>query len=272
MSATDLVGGWVVVTPSGVEAHGTTDAVVPWASVTKVLFSLAAWVAVEEGSLDPAQPAGPPGSTLRHLLAHASGLAFDGDAVLAAPGRRRIYSNTGIEVAAGVLEAGAGMPWSHYVDEAVCRPLGMRRTVVGGSAAAGAAGPLDDLALLAAELLTPTLIAPATWREATAVAFPGLPGVLPGFGRQADNAWGLGVEVRDHKDPHWTPPEASPATFGHFGQAGGFVWVDPVARLACASLTDRPFGPWATEAWPAIGSLAFRSQGYAAARTGTPSV
>ena len=259
MSADDLVDGWAVVTPSGVQAHGITDAVVPWASVTKVLFSLAAWVAVEEGTLDLDAPAGPPGSTLRHLLAHASGLAFDGDAVLAAPGTRRIYSNTGIEAAADVLEAAAGMTWADYVVEAVCRPLGMDRTVVGGSAAADVAGPLDDLVLLAAELLTPTLVAGSTWAEATAVAFPGLSGVLPGFGRQATNDWGLGVEVRDHKSPHWTPPEASPATFGHFGQAGGFVWVDPVAGLACASLTDRPFGPWAAEAWPQIGSLAFRS-------------
>jgi CubicO group peptidase (beta-lactamase class C family) len=261
VSATDPVDGWALVTPSGVQAHGITDAVVPWASVTKVLFSVAAWVAVEEGTLDLDAPAGPPGSTLRHLLAHASGLAYEGDAVLARPGTRRIYSNTGIEVAADVLEAAAGMPWSDYVVEAVCRPLGMTRTVVGGSAAAGVTGPLDDLVLLAAELLSPTLVAGSTWAEATAVVFPGLPGVLPGFGRQASNDWGLAVEVRGHKSPHWTPPEASPATFGHFGRAGGFVWVDPVAGLACASLTARPFGPWAAEAWPVIGSLAFRSRG-----------
>ena len=138
MSATDLVDGWAVVGPSGVQAHGITDAVVPWASVTKVLFSLATWVAVEEGTLDLDAPAGPPGSTLRHLLAHASGLAFEGDAVLAAPGTRRIYSNTGIEVAAGVLETGAGMPWSDYVVEAV--DGGVRVAVMDGGT-----GPVDGI-------------------------------------------------------------------------------------------------------------------------------
>jgi len=256
MSAADLVDGWAVVTPSGVRPHGVTDAVCAWASVTKALFSLAVWVAVEEGTLDLDAPAGPPGSTLRHLLAHASGLAFEGDVVLARAGARRIYSNTGIEVAAGALEVASGMAWSDYVVEAVCRPLGMDGTVVTGSAAAGASGPLDDLVLLAAELLTPTLVAPETWAAATSVAFPGLPGVLPGFGPQDSNDWGLGVEVRGHKSPHWTPAEASPGTFGHFGQAGGFVWVDPVAGVACASLSDRDFGPWAAEAWPVVGSAA----------------
>ncbi|HSY00101.1 MAG TPA: serine hydrolase, partial [Streptomyces sp.] len=38
-------------------------------------------------------------------------------------------------------------------------------------------------------------------------------------------------------------------TFGHFGQSGTFLWIDPVAGLACVALTDRAFGPWAIEAW-----------------------
>ena len=42
----------------------------------------------------------------------------------------------------------------------------------------------------------------------------------------------------------------SPKTFGHFGQAGTFLWVDPDAGVACVALTDRPFGPWAAEVWP----------------------
>jgi CubicO group peptidase (beta-lactamase class C family) len=90
-------------------------------------------------------------------------------------------------------------------------------------------------------------------RRATGVAFPGLVGVLPGFGHQDPNDWGLGVEVRGRKSPHWTATTGSPRTFGHFGRAGGFVWVDPDAGLACCGLTDRPFGPWAAEAWPRLG-------------------
>ena len=44
----------------------------------------------------------------------------------------------------------------------------------------------------------------------------------------------------------------SAATFGHFGQSGSFLWVDPAAGLACAALADRPFGEWAAQAWPEL--------------------
>jgi CubicO group peptidase (beta-lactamase class C family) len=87
---------------------------------------------------------------------------------------------------------------------------------------------------------------------ATSTVFPGLGGVLPGFGRQEPCDFGLGFEIRDHKAPHWTGSLNSPATFGHFGQAGTFLWVDPVASLALVVLTDRPFAAWAAAAWPPL--------------------
>jgi CubicO group peptidase (beta-lactamase class C family) len=105
---------------------------------------------------------------------------------------------------------------------------------------------------LGRELLSPTLISAETLATATAVTFPNLAGVLPGFGRQDPNDWGLGFELRDHKAPHWTGTTNSPQTFGHFGRSGSFLWVDPVAGLSCGSLSDRDFGPWAAEAWPAL--------------------
>src|SRR4051812_8172921 len=80
--------------------HGPRDAVVRWASVTKLLTGLAALVAVEEGTVDLDEPAGPPGATLRHLLSHASGVSLDERALLMQPEKRRIYSNYGIELAA----------------------------------------------------------------------------------------------------------------------------------------------------------------------------
>ncbi len=82
--------------------------------------------------------------------------------------------------------------------------------------------------------------------------FPGLEGVLPGFGRQEPNDWGLGFELRDGKAPHWTGARNSPRTFGHFGRSGTFLWVDPDAGIALACLTDRPFGDWAVTAWPRL--------------------
>src|SRR5262249_58386704 len=87
-----------------VAMRGPSDAELPWASVTKLLTGVALLVALEEGTVDLDEPAGPPGATLRHLLAHASGLPVDGGEPITEPGRRRIYSNTGIELAAGLLK------------------------------------------------------------------------------------------------------------------------------------------------------------------------
>ena len=224
----------------------------PWASVTKLATALAVLVGVEEEVVALDHAAGPPGSTVRHLLAHASGLAFDEDRVVAAPGRRRIYSNVGFEVLARVLGDRAGVGFDDYLSEAVLTPLGMGATRLEGSPAAGLVGPLEDLVRLAVELLDPTLLSPLTVGQATTVVFPGLPGTLPGFGWHDPLDWGLGFEVRGAKSPHWTGTGNSPATFGHFGGRGSFLWVDPDAGLACAVLTGREFGPWAKAAWPVL--------------------
>jgi CubicO group peptidase (beta-lactamase class C family) len=234
------------------EARGDTAAAGGWASVTKLATALAVLVAVEEGTVALDDPAGPPGSTVRHLLAHASGLAYDEDRVLAAPGERRIYSNAGFDALAAAVAERAGMAFAAYLAEGVLAPLGMTATRLEGSPASGLIGPLDDMVRLAAELLEPTLVSTATMAEATAVAFPGRRGILPGWGPYDPLDWGLGFEIRDAKSPHWTGRGNSPATFGHFGASGSFLWVDPEAGLACAVLSGRDFGPWAKEAWPAL--------------------
>lgn len=232
-------------------SHGPQDRRFKLASVTKPLTAYAVLIAVEEGAVEWDDPAGPPDSTVRHLIAHASGLAFDSDMVQARPGERRIYSNTGFSVLADAVSKAAGMTFADYLTEAVLTPLGMRDSRLDGSAGAGAVSTCADLVRFAAELQAPRLIDPATLAEATgSPAFPGLDGVLPGFGRQRPNDWGLGFELRDGKDPHWTGRTSSPGTFGHFGQSGTFLWVDPAAGCACVALTDRPFGEWAAAAWP----------------------
>ncbi|HSA53816.1 MAG TPA: serine hydrolase domain-containing protein, partial [Yinghuangia sp.] len=194
----------------------------------------------------------PEGATVRHLLAHTAGYAFDHERVMARPGERRIYSNAGFEVLARHVEQSCDIPFAAYLDEAVFRPLGMTDSRLEGSPAAGAVSSAADLARFAAEVMAPKLLAPATVAEATSVAFPGLDGVVPGYGLQRPNDWGLGFEIRGHKAPHWTGSRNSPATFGHFGQRGTFLWVDPAAQAATVCLTDRDFGPWAVEAWPAF--------------------
>lgn len=242
--------GAALVRPDGTATHGAVDHVLALASVTKAIAAHGFLVAVEEGTLDLDEPAGEPERcTVRHLLAHAGGYGFD-KGPLMAPGRKRIYSNTGFDALADHLTERAGMPAAEYVTAAVVEPLGMTSTVVAGSLAHGARSTVTDLARFAHELLRPTLIAPETLAEATTVQFPGLDGVLPGLGTQTPNDWGLGFELRGHKTPHWTGSRNDPATFGHFGAAGTFIWVDPVADAALVALTDRAFGPWAVEAWP----------------------
>src|SRR5881296_1136380 len=106
-----------------VAVRGPRDRVFRWASVTKLVTALATLVAAEEGVIDLDQPAGPPGSTVRHLLAHASGLPFDGEKPIGRPGQRRIYSNTGFEVLAKTVEQAAEMPFAEYLSAAVLVPL-----------------------------------------------------------------------------------------------------------------------------------------------------
>ncbi len=263
MEALRQVEGWpvehaaVAVAGAADASHGDTSRVFPWASVTKLASAVAMLVAAEEGIVDLDEPAGPPGSTFRHLLAHASGLPFERGAPIARPGTRRIYSNHGFEVAAALVEERSEMPFADYFGHVWQGTTAVLR----GSAGSGAEGTLEDLLVLAVELREPSRIAPETLEEARTVQFPGLAGVLPGFGRQEPNDWGLGFELRDGKAPHWTGARNSPSTFGHFGRSGTFLWVDPDAGLALACLTDLAFGDWAVDAWPRLSDAVLREAG-----------
>ena len=258
MQALTLSDAWpaenvavAAVAPDGVRGQrGDASRVFRWASVTKPVTALATLVAAEEGTLDLDEPAGPPGSTIRHLLAHASGLPFEGTRPIGPPGKRRIYSNAGFEELGRVLETHAEMPFEEYLRQAVLDPIGMSGTTLVGSPAAGLHGTLDDLVAFARELLRPTLVAPETLAEATSVQFPGLAGVIPDLGRFDPNDWGLGFELKDGKQPHFSGTVTSPRTYGHWGGSGTFLWVDPERGFALATLTDLEFGDWAKEAWP----------------------
>ncbi|WP_416565396.1 serine hydrolase domain-containing protein [Nocardia testacea] len=239
-----------VVTREGRWSAGEPDRVYRLASVTKPLVAYAVLVAVEEGAIELDQPAGPPGATVRHLLAHTSGVAFDTTDILARPGAKRIYSSAGFELLADAVTEHTGIPFPEYLRQGVFEPLGMVDSELTGSAGHGASSTLADLLRFAAELLEPRLISAQTLAEATAVQFPGSDGVLPGFGSQRPNDWGLGFEIKDGKSPHWTGSANSPETFGHFGQSGTFLWVDPRPGVACVALSDENFGDWSREVWP----------------------
>lgn len=244
-------GGWLNRHDQG-KRTGPTDRVFPLASVTKPLLAYAVLIAVEEGTLSLDLAAGPDGSTVRHLLAHTSGLGDHRESPLARVGHRRIYSNAGFELLGELLASAAGMSTARYVREAVIEPLQLGGTTLEGSPAHGGHSCVNDLLLVIREWLRPTLLAPSTLAAATTNQFGALAGVLPGYGSQDPNPWGLGFELKGQKAPHWTGAMNAPSTFGHFGRTGTVIWVDPEAGVGCVALTNRQFGPWAKTAWPTL--------------------
>jgi CubicO group peptidase (beta-lactamase class C family) len=229
-----------------------------WASVSKVVTALACLIAVEEGSValdDRVEIDGATGSaelggpTLAHLLAHAGGIDPELPIQRRPPASRRVYSNASIRLAAHHVERRTGMAFENYVQAGIFDPLDMG-TVSWSDPAAGSHGTIHDLCALAVELLSPTLISNKTLDDARRPWWPDLAGVVPGFGLQQPCPWGLGFEIKGSKSPHWTGTTNSPETFGHFGQSGSMLAVDPMRGEAWCSLSPAPFGPWARDAWP----------------------
>lgn len=271
--ALQLIDEWPVPTvAAGVRAadgtvtvRGDGDRPFRLASVTKLLTAVAVLVAVEEGTIGLDEPVPiPPGATVRDLLAHSSGLAPDRDDALMAPRRKRIYSNRGYELLGELVTERSGIPFADYLREAVLEPLGMMATTLEGTCAAGGVSTVDDLLRFAGAIAPGSRAGVLSDDMLVAFStpqFPDLDGVLPGYGRQAPNPWGLGPEIRGTKSPHWTGSRNSPATFGHFGQAGTFLWVDPAVDAALVVLTDRDFGDWALPRWPALSDAVLEALG-----------
>ena len=121
---------------------------------------------------DPAPPARP-----------RLGPAVRRNEPIARPAAKRIYSNTGIELAAEHVAQAAGMPFTAYFEAVWGFPLE-------GSPAHGLRLPLTTLIEVARELQRPTRIAAETHAEMVTTQFPGLDGVVPG--RRAVRAERLG--------------------------------------------------------------------------------
>lgn len=235
--------------------HGDTGRPFRLASLAKPITVWAVLVAVEDGSIALDTPIGQPGCTLRHLLAHAGGYPFEGPQPISPPEQRRIYSNTGIELAVAATEAATGIPFGPYLAEAVFEPLGMTSSELRGSPAHAIHSTVDDVVRLLAEWQRPALLARETAADAVTPQYPNLAGIVPGVGRFDPCPWGLGFEIRGDKSPHWTGRANSAATYGHFGGAGTVMWVDPDAQCGLVALTDRPFDDWSIDAmklWPSL--------------------
>ena len=236
-------------------SHGEINRIFRLASISKVITSWTCLIAVEEGSVSLDDAVGPPGSTLRHCLAHAAGYGFDTATPIMGVGKRRIYSNTGIEIAATHVAERTGMMFSDYMSEAIFEPLGMNDTSLKASPAYAVLSTINDMTLFMKELMKPALITAVTAQDAITVQYPELGGVIPGLGSYKPNPWGLGIEIRDHKQPHWTGSMNSPQTFGHFGGSGTMMWIDPTIDVGLIALTDHNFDEWSAEAlvaWPSL--------------------
>lgn len=239
-----------VTTSTGVVAgHGPTDRTFRLASVTKPLAAMGVVLATQEAAVHLDEPAGPPGSTVRHLLAHASGLGLDEDARTVDPGTRRVYSNVGYDLLGALVAERVATTFADHLMHEVFEPLAMADTSLEGSPAHAATSTVDDLLAFARELLAPDLLDDDLAAEVATAQWPDLDGVVPGYGRQVPCPWGLGVEVRGDKSPHWTGERQPAAVVGHFGQSGTFLWIDRDHDVAVVALTDRDFGAWALDAW-----------------------
>ncbi len=230
-----------------IASAGETDQVRSWASVTKFAVAWAMAVCVDRAEVDLASPAGPVGSTVAHLLSHASGLGLEvGDPVMPV-GSRRIYSNIGIDRAVAVV-TGHGDP-AAWLQRHVFGPLHMTTSFLDGRPAAGGWGSLRDLVTLAAGWLRADGVSTTTRDLFVAPFLADLAGVVPGFGRFDPCEWGLGPEVHGHKN-HWMGSRLSARSYGHFGQSGAYVVVEPESGIVVAAAAGAPFGAWAVHLWP----------------------
>lgn len=238
---------------------GDPREVFPLASVTKLFTAYSALIAISRGLITVNAPAPYSGVTLEHLLSHASGMAMGERRMQRAPEVRRIYSNEGIEVAAQMLEEATGTPIGRWIEESISEPLGLSSLEVEGSPAYSGCANAEDLMLFARELTRPTLVSEELLAVATSVHFPQLDGIVPGYGNFRPCPWGLGFEIKGAKEPHWSAPSSSERTFGHFGQAGSFLWVDPIPGERAVFVGEEAFGSWHHEHWASMNEEILRS-------------
>jgi len=205
-----------------------------------------------------------------------------------APRTRVTYSNVGFGLLAIVVERVTGHPYSTALTELVLVPLGIegylglepprapawvvgelgehaetplssynsvfwRRLALpwGGlvTTAAGALGLVRVFAGTPTDFLPSPLLAEATRDQTDGLGG----GLVNGVLEWPHCPWGLGVELRGDKVPHFSPAEASPTSFGHAGASGCLAWCDPTVKVAWTMLSCRTFESW-WQRWAAIGA------------------
>jgi CubicO group peptidase (beta-lactamase class C family) len=210
---------------------------------------------------------------------------------LEAPGTYRRYSNTGYALAARLVARQASMPFRAYLQAAVLDPLAMdaslgldaidaARTAVvrqagiwrereqffnsdgfraaalaesGGYSTATGYGRFLGALLARGHAPGGVLLASETVDEMLATQFGELPGGVEAVTLWDACPWGLGLDVRGTREPHWTGDALTPTANTHFGSSGTLAWIDRARGLGLVVLASRgSYSGW----WNAPGGWA----------------
>lgn len=257
VSDNSLVDGWPVGSSAVVfrlegglletrASAGDLDEVRAWASVSKMVVSLACGVEVDWGLHSFTETLGPRGATLANLLSHSSGLGLEEEDRVVPVGSRRVYSNYGIDQVVHRL-VGERDP-GEWLHDRIFEPLGMNSSRLEGRPSSGVVGSTEDLARFGVAWLRSDAVAVATRNRLITPYLPLLEGIVPGWGRFTPCPWGLGPEVRGEKR-HWMG-DWPPTSFGHFGQSGSLLLLNVDEQIGVAATSTEPFGSWAVQLWP----------------------
>ncbi len=209
---------------------------------------------------------------------------------LEAPPQTRVqYSNVGYGLLALVVEQRSGSPFAEALAQLVLDPLGVEAYLghepprapaavadVRGGHSGGELEPFNSLfwrslafpwgglvstvdgalGILRAFLGRPAdFLRPETRAEAMRSHTGALSG---GFVKPllwSPCPWGLGLDIRGEKDPHWAPAEAGTDSCGHSGASGALAWAAPGADVAWVILGARTAdNGWLLRRAPAIGA------------------
>jgi CubicO group peptidase (beta-lactamase class C family) len=196
---------------------------------------------------------------------------------LEAPGSYRRYSNAGYALAARLVEQRAEMPFRDYLRSSVLDPLGMdaslglepadaaRAAVVrqpglwkdgqqffnspafraaalaesGGYACATGYASFLRCLLDGGRAQGRALLAPETVEDMLSTQFGELPGGVEAVTLWDACPWGLGLDVRGTREPHWTGDSLGPRANTHFGSSGTLAWIDRERGLGLVVLASR---------------------------------
>lgn len=205
------------------------------------------------------------------------------------PGQRVQYSNIGYGLLGLVVERASGKPFNSALSELVLEPLGIEGYLgvepprspavladIRGAHAGTELSPYNSRFWRSLGFPWGGLVTTAKGALALVQAFQGYPAdflhpetrleavrnqvgelggglVPPMYWKHCP--WGLGPELRNAKQPHWSPPEAAPDSFGHSGASGCVAWCDPNSGVAWAILGARTADSgWLLRRAPAIGA------------------